>query len=165
DTGMVGPVSNSVSGPQRVLEVSYKNLSELPAFAAHRAQRMAGQCGEATRLVGFCLLARREVIEGIGGLDERFGSGNFEDDDFCLRAFAAGFKARIAQDVFVHHAGSQTFKSAKIDFREAMLANWRLFKSKWNIPDDSAIEKGYRLPLRLAGTERLKIPLQKVEAC
>src|SRR5207253_403022 len=153
DTGMVGPVSNSVSGPQRVLEVSYKNLSELPAFAAHRAQRMAGQCGEATRLVGFCLLARREVIEGIGGLDERFGSGNFEDDDFCLRAFCLGFKARIAQDAFVHHAGSQTFRSAKINYQDAMIANWRLFKSKWGIVPDSPIELGYRLPVRLAPGE------------
>src|SRR5205823_955848 len=120
---------------------------------------MAGQCGEATRLVGFCLLARREVIEGIGGLDERFGSGNFEDDDFCLRAFCLGFKARIAQDAFVHHAGSQTFRSAKINYQDAMTANWRLFKSKWGIVPDSPIELGYRLPVRLAPGESIKIAL------
>jgi len=32
---------------------------------------------------------QRQLIETIGGLDESFGSGNYEDDDFCLRATLA----------------------------------------------------------------------------
>ncbi len=139
EAGLVGPVSNCVSGPQLVCEASYKNLEVMPGFAAQWARRMEGLSLEVTRLVGFCLLARRELIERIGGLDERFGSGNFEDDDFCLRALEAGFKARIAQEVFVHHAGSQTFKSAKINYRDVMMSNWRLFKAKWGLPADSPI--------------------------
>ena len=164
DAGLAGPISNCVSGPQQISEAGYDDLKELPAFARHWANAMAGQSLEVTRLVGFCLLARREVIERIGGLDEQFGSGNFEDDDLCLRALSVGFKARIAQDAFVHHAGSQTFKTQKIDARAAMLVNWRLFKSKWNIPAEAPIEKGYRLPLRMAATYPLKVALPNVEA-
>ncbi|HEY9173466.1 MAG TPA: glycosyltransferase, partial [Verrucomicrobiae bacterium] len=139
DTGVVGPMSNRVSGPQFVSEVGYTDLSGLPAFAKQWAQTHAGQSFEVGRAVGFCLLARREVIERIGGLDERFGSGNFEDDDFCIRARLAGFRIRIAKDVFIHHTGSQTFKGAKIDYRSAMLRNWDLFRAKWQLPPDVAL--------------------------
>ena len=65
------------------------------------------------RLVGFCLLITREVIGAIGMLDEQFGIGSFEDDDYCLRAIAAGYRAVIAGDAFVHHFGSRTFLGAE----------------------------------------------------
>ncbi|HUI06986.1 MAG TPA: glycosyltransferase [Verrucomicrobiae bacterium] len=159
EVGLVGPVSNYVSGPQLVKGAAYKTLDELPSFAERWAAQHAGESQKVHRLVGFCLLARRAVIEKIGGLDERFGSGNFEDDDFCLRAGLVGFKARIAQDAFIHHTGSQTFRGANIDYRQAMLRNWELFKKKWSLPADAAIEKGYRLPLTLANAESLVAPL------
>ena len=147
EVGIVGPMSNYVSGPQFVKEAAYRNSDEMQAFAAKWATKHAGQSIPSPRVVGFCLLARREVVERIGGLDERFGSGNFEDDDFCIRAAQAGYQARIAQDVFVHHTGSQTFKGAGIDHRESMLRNWELFKAKWGIPQDTPIEKGYSVKL------------------
>jgi GT2 family glycosyltransferase len=110
------------------------------------------------------LLTRREVIARIGGLDERFGSGNFEDDDFCIRAAQVGFRARIALDVFIHHTGGQTFKAAKIDYRESLLRNWELFKAKWGIPADTPYEKGYRLPPHAAQRSELVVPLPDVGA-
>ena len=146
EVGLVGPVSNCVSGPQLISPVRYKRLADLPSFAVEVATANAGQTAEVPRLVGFCLLMRRSVIEKLGGLDERFGSGNFEDDDVCLRAGFAGFKLRIAGDSFVHHTGSQTFKGAKINFGASMLRNWTLFKAKWGMPKDQPIENGYRVP-------------------
>lgn len=160
EAGMVGPVSNYVSGAQLVQNVPYKGLEQMTPFAARWASDRAGQSQEVHRLVGFCLLARRAVIEQIGGLDERFGSGNFEDDDFCLRAGLVGFTSRVALDAFVHHTGSQTFKGAKIDYRESMLRNWTLFKSKWSLPANAPVEKGYRAPLQLAKNETLVLPLE-----
>ena len=159
DIGIVGPMSNYVAGPQLVNDVSYKNLEVMPAFAAEWSRTRAGQAQEIGRVVGFCLLARRSVIERIGGLDEQFGSGNFEDDDFCLRAGFAGFRICIAQDAFVHHTGSRTFIGAKIDYRESMLRNWKLFKTKWGIAADAPIEEGYRVPALLPPTAPLKVRL------
>lgn len=147
--GVVGPVSNYVSGPQLVSEASYGNQAEMEAFAARWAEENSGRSEPIMRVVGFCLLARREIVERIGGLDERFGSGNFEDDDFCIRAALVGYEARIARDVFIHHAGSQTFKGAKIDYRQAMERNWGLFKAKWGIPADTPMEGAYHLPPEL----------------
>jgi GT2 family glycosyltransferase/SAM-dependent methyltransferase/tetratricopeptide (TPR) repeat protein len=159
DCGLVGPVSNSVSGPQLVASADYANLDELPKFAAQWSAAHTGQSSEAGRLVGFCLLLRKAVVERIGGLDPQFGSGNFEDDDLCLRAGLAGFKLRIALDSFVHHTGGQTFKGAKIDYRASLERNWELFKSKWGLPKDAPLEKGYRVPSALPGGFSLRLSL------
>jgi cellulose synthase/poly-beta-1,6-N-acetylglucosamine synthase-like glycosyltransferase len=134
EVGIVGPVSNYVSGPQQVPGASYQGLEEMHHFAKQWSVERMGQTLEVTRAVGFCLLAKREVIDRIGGLDEQFGSGNFEDDDFCLRAAAAGYKARIAQDAFIHHTGSQTFLGAGINYKQSLERNWEIFKTKWKLP-------------------------------
>jgi len=86
--GIVGPMSNHISGPQQVPPVQYNEatLAGLEDFAAAFARAHAGQSQHVWRVVGFCMLIKRTVIDKIGGLDERYGLGNFEDDDFSLRA-------------------------------------------------------------------------------
>ena len=129
--GLAGPCSNRVSGPQQI-PVRYDDLGRLDGFAWQWGRAHAGQVEEVGRLVGFCLLVRREVVERVGLLDEGFGLGNFEDDDFCLRARRAGFKAVIARDAFVHHVGGLTFRAAGIDYDALLRANRERFWSKWH---------------------------------
>jgi len=88
------------------------------------------------RVVGFCMLIKRAVIDKIGGLDGRYGLGNFEDDDFSLRATLAGYESRIAEDCFVHHFGSRTFIGEQIDYKKSLHKNWEIFKKKWGISKD-----------------------------
>jgi tetratricopeptide (TPR) repeat protein len=82
------------------------------------------------------------VFERIGGLDERFGLGFFDDDDLCVRALRAGFRLLVAQDVFVHHFGSRTFTALGVDCDRQLRDNFEQFRAKWG-PESSA---GYRLP-------------------
>jgi GT2 family glycosyltransferase/tetratricopeptide (TPR) repeat protein len=166
-TGIVGPRSNRVAGAQLVPEPGYRNTSELPTFAREWAQKNAGQCRETPRVIGFCLLLRRSVLETVGALDEQYGSGNFEDDDFCIRAGIAGYKAMIVDDSFVHHVGGQTFRGAGIDYRQSMLKNWQLFKTKWDLSPTAPIEQGYRVPVVLPTSARLReeIPDLKTTHC
>lgn len=142
ETGMVGPVTNRISGPQQI-DVTYHTLDDMPAFAAQWSAKHTGKSVEFLRIVGFCLMARRAVIDRLGGLDERYGIGNFEDDDFCLRAAAMGFNARIALDAFVHHVGSQTFLGAGISYDNSLHQNWTLFKGKWGIASDVPYGQDY----------------------
>jgi GT2 family glycosyltransferase/tetratricopeptide (TPR) repeat protein len=128
--GIVGPVSNNVAGPQCV-DADYRSGPELEQLAAGRASTNRGASFAVPRVVGFCLLARRAVVTAIGGFDERFGAGNFEDDDWCLRAAAAGFGSIVAEDVFVHHEGGRTFAGQRIDHAAAMRRNAALFEEKW----------------------------------
>ena len=162
-TGVVGPRSNRVLGKQQVDGVGYKSLEELPAFAAAWAEKHTGESRVANRVVGFCLLARCEVINAVGGLDEQFGSGNFEDDDFCVRAHLAGFETRIADDSFVHHVGNATFTGAGIDYAKAMETNWGLFKSKWAIPPETPPFPGYLTPDVAPPGVALKMPLPELK--
>jgi len=130
--GLVGPVSNCVSGPQQVA-ASYGTTAELHRFAAGLAGQHRGALVEVERLVGFCLLVKREVLEKIGGFDERFGLGLFEDDDLCLRARQAGYRAVYAPGVFIHHYGSRTITALGLSDGSLLDENKRKFEEKWGV--------------------------------
>jgi GT2 family glycosyltransferase len=157
--GLVGPMTNHASGPQVAPGVSYRSLPEMEAFAREWAAANAGRSDEARRLVGFCLLARRRVIDDVGGLDERFVLGNCEDDDFCLRAFQAGWRARIARDVFVHHTGGRTFAADGVDYARCLAENFDRFKEKWGMDPAARPENGYPFLELAAGPRRPRIEL------
>jgi len=82
-------------------------------------------------LSSFCLLVRREVIDVVGGFDERFSPWGFEDDDFTLRCGLAGFHNRIALDTFVQH---KTYGGKKaLRHGQLLERNWGRFAEKWGL--------------------------------
>ena len=111
-TGAVGPRSNSVSGHQVVPEPGYRGAAQHRAAAERWRRAHRGHSTEVGRLVGFCLAVRRAALLEVGGLDEGYGAGGFEDDDLCLRLRSAGWTLRVAHEVLVHHEGSATFRGA-----------------------------------------------------
>jgi O-antigen biosynthesis protein len=135
--GLTGPCSNFVSGPQQV-ETHYESLADLDGFAWDWSNACDGRRVDVDRLVGFCLLVRRSVVEAVGLLDEQFGLGCFEDDDYCRRAIQAGYRAVIAGDAFVHHFGGRTFVGSGVDFGALMRENERRFRAKWSNGNDMA---------------------------
>ncbi len=149
--GIVGPKSNYVSGPQLVKDVTYniKNLDGLNDFASEFSNKHSGKTTSFWRVVGFCMLIKRAVIDKIGGLDTRYGLGNFEDDDFSLRAILAGYESRIAEGCFVHHFGNRTFLAAQIDYKKSLHKNWGIFKKKWGIPKNVPYGSSYDLSFLL----------------
>jgi GT2 family glycosyltransferase/glycosyltransferase involved in cell wall biosynthesis len=108
EVGMVGPVSNSVGNEQRIV---CGGADERAIMAAGRA--WAAACDNdvfLTELLGFfCVAIRQEVIERVGLLDEHFGVGFFEDDDYCARTLAAGFSLACHEGTFVLHKGGVSF--------------------------------------------------------
>ncbi len=91
--GLVGPKTNYIASDQHVTKVGNKT------------GLIYKEC-----LIFFCVIVRKEVIDQIGGLDERFDPGGQDDVDFCLRAKYYGWKIGIAGNVFVFHYGSATFR-------------------------------------------------------
>lgn len=75
----------------------------------------------------------RRTFERIGYLDERYGLGLYEDDDYCQRIVSAGLKLYIALDVYVWHLASTTFKSIYSDNKimNLMIENQKIFEDKW----------------------------------
>jgi len=60
--------------------------------------------------VGFCMAVSRACLDQIGVFDQkRFGRGYGEENDFCLRATAAGWRHVAATGLFVWHRGGTSF--------------------------------------------------------
>lgn len=79
--------------------------------------------------VGFCMYIRRDSLLAIGYFDEAgFGRGYGEENDFSLRAAAAGWKNILAGDVFVWHEGSVSFGE---DRHELMQQGEKLLSTRY----------------------------------
>jgi O-antigen biosynthesis protein len=80
-----------------------------------------------TYLAGWCLLMRREVVDRLGGLDESYGIGFWDDVDLSLRAKRAGFKLGIVEGISVEHLYHSTFKAAGVNILEQYEKNRLIF--------------------------------------
>jgi GT2 family glycosyltransferase/glycosyltransferase involved in cell wall biosynthesis len=96
------------------------NDSNPPAFGLSVAELDAacraangGRSVELPTTVGFCMYIRRAALQDVGTFDvETFGRGYGEENDFCLRASALGWRHLLACDTFVYHEGSVSFGAA-----------------------------------------------------
>ena len=77
-----------------------------------RAARAAGppEYPELPPAVGVCMLVRRAALDALGDFDDAtFGRGYGEENDFCLRARAHGWRNVLCDDAYVAHVGGQSF--------------------------------------------------------
>ncbi len=94
--------------------------------------------------VGFVFVyIKRDVVEEIGFLDERFEGYGTEDLDYCYRARRAGFKIAVAPHITVKHGvNGHTYGSTFIRVKgETQMGkddneNRRRFAEKWGIQND-----------------------------
>lgn len=159
DIGMVGPMSNYVSGSQLIPELSFQSLDEINVYADERRAACLGKMRDVARLVGFCLMIRDHVVAEVGLLDEAFGLGNFEDDDYCVRVLRAGYRLCVDEATFVFHYGNRTFQAlGLVEGRwDALLQeNAARFGSKWDLkPEDRLDEYREALQINRAAGEAL----------
>ncbi len=129
--GCVCPMSDRAAHGQQIPYEGGDAFEELAAFADRRAVEHARQGLYKTIFPSFCVLVRRDVVERIGGFDGRFSPWGFEDDDFSLRVRLAGFRNRMALDVFVRHEayGNDAAKAAR--HSKLLTRNWERFVDKW----------------------------------
>ncbi|BAX59872.1 glycoside hydrolase family 99-like domain-containing protein [Burkholderia stabilis] len=63
---------------------------------------------------GFCMYIRRALIDECGAFDEEgFPRGYGEENDFCMRAYKAGWRNLISPWSFVYHIRTASFKGEK----------------------------------------------------
>ena len=78
-----------------------------------------------------CSWVKRKLIKSIGLLDEGYGLGFVEDDDYCIRATIAGWKLDYAE-VFIRHVGTATFNNIVNVTEKLWATNREYFNNKWN---------------------------------
>ncbi|HEX4884400.1 MAG TPA: glycosyltransferase [Casimicrobiaceae bacterium] len=129
--GLVGPVTNAI-GNEAKIPVGYDDLAGMPAWADAHCEAHRGQLDAISMLAFFCVAVPRDVWRRVGPLDERFGTGMFEDDDYNRRVRESGHDVRLARDSFVHHWQRASFKLLGEDeYLRIYRENQARYAQKW----------------------------------
>ena len=120
--GIVGPSTSSCAGLQKVKLPGDRHavtVDQLPALATSMWSTF-GRKTQECNLSGFCFLTRRTILEALKGLDESYGLGYGEENDFELRSWAAGWRSVHVMGAYVHHYGKQSFGTLPTDVVQAL---------------------------------------------
>ena len=161
-TGAVGCVTNYAANdqqtdvPKHVIDSAesfvkrYMDKREifspeaLESYSLTRNASNPGKWEPRPMLTGFCFLLRKEVYEKIGGFDEVYGMGNFEDNDYSLRILQAGWNLILCKDTFIVHFGSRSFfgvsspeevRKRQLSYLSLLERNRRIFEERWHLPE------------------------------
>ena len=131
--GLLCPTTNFCGNEARV-EPDYADLADLPASAARRARDHRGRVFDIGVAAMYCVAARRPVLDEVGPLDEAYGVGMFEDDDFAVRMRAKGYRVCCAEDAYVHHVGQGAFRKLSPEAYDALWKkNQAYFEKKFGV--------------------------------
>ena len=85
-------------------------------------------------VTGACMLLGRETYLRLGGLDERYILGDFEDSDLCLAARREGIEIFLAETVVLYHLErqSQSLVSSERWKEELTYYNCWYHTAKWD---------------------------------
>lgn len=114
--------------PQKLFK-NFKRLSVTPSEEINEPIRVDYPSGA-------CLMLRREVVDEVGPMDERFFV-YFEETDWCYRMMKAGWDRYYVPDAKVIHYCGSSFKNAdmarKIHNMESRL---KFFKKNYSVPQN-----------------------------
>jgi len=78
---------------------------------AREISKDRGKYMEMNQCQGFCMLVKREVLDKVGMLDERFGLGGFDDTDYSMRAHKTGYRCVCVHSAYVYHKEHRSFNA------------------------------------------------------
>jgi GT2 family glycosyltransferase/glycosyltransferase involved in cell wall biosynthesis len=132
DAGIVGAQLQYPDG--RIQFGGIVRNRDAPAWFDHRYRFKPSDWGPAGRpsaalaVTGACMYVRRAMIDRVGLLDERYGMA-YEDIDWCLRAWQAGFEVLyFPAGRLVHHESL----TRGMDVGERELDSQRYFWERWS---------------------------------
>jgi GT2 family glycosyltransferase len=132
--GMVGPVSNRVCNEAQI-DVSYQTYGQFLQAARERYEEHRGEHFDIRMLAMYCVAFRRQVFEKVGPLDEGYGVGLFEDDDYAMRVKSKDLRVVCADDTLIHHFGEGSFGTLIPTGEHGVLfrRNQAKFEEKWKV--------------------------------
>jgi GT2 family glycosyltransferase len=122
--GVVGPVLLFEDGSVQHRGMHFQRLPEFGNwfFGMHhgKGMRAPGTDGTMQRclsITGACMLMRRSLAEGIGGFDEIYAIGDFEDSDLCLKLRDLGLAAAVDPHVHLFHLERKSQAGSELGWR------------------------------------------------
>lgn len=129
--GLIGPVTQNI-GNEAKIDADYRTMDEMLATARAFTRQRLGDLYPMRNAAFFCVMMPRAVYAEVGPLDEAFGLGFFEDDDYCRRVEQSGRRIVCADDVFVHHHLSASFGKLAPEARTRLFEENRTrYEAKW----------------------------------
>ena len=83
-------------------------------------------------ITGACFMIARDTLRGLGGLDESYAIGDFEDVDLCMRLGERGMACGVDMDVAMYHLERQSQAGPVLRWRMNLtLVNAWLHQRRW----------------------------------
>jgi GT2 family glycosyltransferase len=105
-------------------------------------------------ITGACMVMRTDIAVQLGGFDEAYVIGDFEDSDLCLKLRRRGLSCAVDMDVFLYHLERQSQAGSEQRWRMNLtLCNAWTHERRWG--DTLArIERNQAGP-QMAGAEEV----------
>jgi GT2 family glycosyltransferase len=111
----------------------YADSLSYDEYVARIKREYSGQAIFLNWLSFFCVMLRRAAVEQVGKLDTQFRYG-CDDEDYCLRLGAAGWRCAVALDTIIYHAGGATFARTTSNYIACLADDRARLNRKHNLP-------------------------------
>ena len=146
--GAVGPITQSEIAWQEATSLNRRWRLNLPCFSRNRLDRIGStsirnygislaakfrskyvNVGDLS-LSFFCAAMRKTTVDQVGLLDEDFGYGLGDDDEYCYRLRTNGFKQLLSLGTFVYHRHRTTFTALRLPIDQIRRTNMQTLRRK-----------------------------------
>ena len=104
DIGAVGAMAN-YAGNRQQLDVTFDTTEGYVRFGEELGSLEDTRI-EKVRLNGFAMLVKRALWDDIGGFDDDFAPGYYEDDALSIEILKRGYRLILSRNSFIYHVGS-----------------------------------------------------------
>lgn len=121
--GVVGPLLVFEDESVQHRGMYFKRLPEIGNwfFCMHQDKGLRYAGGEGVQqcigITGACMVMNRELAIRIGGFDETYIIGDFEDSDLCFKLQELGLTCAVDTDVKLYHLERKSQASSSLDWR------------------------------------------------
>jgi len=129
--GLVNPRGNEIS--------ENKKVDDVDIYSQELSMKNFEQYEELDHCSGFCMVIKRELTDKIGILDEVFGHGYYEDNDFSRRAQEEGYICAQCDYSFVLHFISRSFGKVPEWKAQLIAKNKKIFFDRWGSFNSSLV--------------------------
>ena len=135
ETGATGAVTNC-AGNGQMIDTQFDTIDEYIEFGSKINVPAINPYESKSFLIMFAMLIKREVMNRVGLLDERFAPGNFEDNDYGMRLMQNGYDCVLCHNCYIYHVGSKSFGKDVDAYINLYITNREKFRDKWGFYGD-----------------------------
>jgi GT2 family glycosyltransferase len=164
ELGVIGPLLLHEDGSVQHQGMTWQALPQFGHWYFNDHIRLglkpAGEGGmqESPAITGACMVMRTDLAKEIGGFDESYVVGDFEDSDLCLRLRERGFGSAVDLDVSMRHLGRKSQPSAENRWRmNLILYNAWLHHRRWGEMIRGLVEQATRKLKLIAASAAVEV--------